>query len=328
MSNDLFLQVDPGDTGVRPYKQCQDFWKNQSIWMEGVDQVNNPTPDQTTTQVGLPTKVRVRVRTMGNQKVPFVKVQAWVLDPQVGIAHPGQAIETMSSFGPNAVQDVDPGINGAVFDCGPWTPTQSQLSGSVGGHLCLAANAYQDPNLADPPLDGKQLQAADTFDMCNNAHQGQRNILLSPAKQGVAPPQVAFVVHPPPGQQPATVSVTKLLSTQALHPNERFLLNSHRDIGFRRVNGRNKLFITLPDGRLERLGFSRFKPHFNLHLPQFGIGRAVRVDGLASQTSATLDLGLTGEEPVGHVHAFDIVQHTADGRQIGSGLRVLTVVTP
>jgi hypothetical protein len=241
MTGNLYIQVDSGDTGMRQYNACANFWTNQSIWMSG-------GVDQTTTQVGDQTTINVRVHSSGDAAVPFVKVQAWVLSTQVGLASPGQAIATFGS----SVATVAPGAAGTVFPCGPWTPTAAQLPDSP-NHLCLAANAYQDPNLANPPLDGRFLQPTDSFDMCNDAHQGQRNIVLLAAAPGAPTPKMKINVNGPDDPRLAvTLSATKLLAKQAQGWNERWLLNSHPNIGLQEIDGRERLGILSQNGEFQR----------------------------------------------------------------------------
>jgi len=327
MAADLFIRVAPSDTGTRPFNACADFWTNESIWLDP------PNPDQTTAQENQASTIKVRVRNKGTASIQFVKVRAYLLSPLVGLVRPGQALINFVSI-PLTVPPIGTAPDGVVFDCGPWTPTSSQISQTTDGHLCLAANCFQDPNLADlPPFDGHDLQSTENFDMCNDAHQGQRNIhVVAFTQQKLGEPiNFGFLVASPDPEHPqdSTVEILKLPSKRALHQSELLVLHSNPAIKIARSEtGRRHLLLVDDAGREIVMGFSRRKPIFHLDAPGLERRPHVRLAAFSEDTHPmSMKLQLSPKEKVGSMHAFDIVQRTPKGEILG-GIRVITVVTP
>jgi hypothetical protein len=340
MTGNLFLEIDygtvtPTDNGTRPYTGSQPLWNNSSLFLD--------PPPQTQATVNQPATIKVRVsnNSTAGTTVTGVRVRAYVMSPQVGLASPAQALQTFLSD----VKDVAPGSGGGsstdahIFDClsggMPWVPTQAQLNQTpLGqGHLCLVANCYQDPLFASPPppLEGHDLAASDTFDIANDQHQGQRNIMLAPAAPGAH--FVGFEINAAPAGQEATIEVEKLVSAQVQGPSERFLLLTSPLITAQRTgSGRRKLYFTDADGADVAVRYSRYKLNYGLTLgepKQIGKvsqARKLALDPAAQITPATLSLEISPKEPPGSIHAFDIIQRGAKGQVLG-GLRVLSVVS-
>jgi hypothetical protein len=336
MTGNLYLEIDygtvsPTDNGTRPYTGSQPLWDNSSLFLD--------PPPQTQATVNQPATIKVRVSNKGTATVPFVKVVAYVMSPQVGIAHPAQALHTFVS----GDKDVTPGSGGSsssdthVFDCllnnAPWKPSQDDLNQTPQGkgHLCLVANCFQDPLVADPPLEGHDLAANDTFDIANDQHQGQRNIMLAPAPPGAH--LVGFMINAAPDEQETTIEVEKLVSAKVQGPSERFLLLTSPSIKAQRTaSGHRKLFFTNEAGDEVPIRYSRYKLNYGLSVGEsrrageVSRTRRLALEATAQVTPAMLNLEINPREPAGSIHAFDIVQRDARGQVLG-GLRVLSVVT-
>jgi hypothetical protein len=336
MTGNLYLEIDygtvnPTDDGTRPYTGTQPLWNNSSLFLD--------PPPQTQATVNQPSTIKVRVSNKGTAPVPSVKVVAYVMSPQIGIAYPSQALHTFSSDD----KDVAPGSGGSsasdthVFDCllnnQPWTPSQADMDATPQkqGHLCLVANCFQDPLVADPPFEGHDLAANEAFNIAGDQHQGQRNIMLSPAPPG--PHLVGFMVNAAPDEQETTIEVEKLVSAKVQGPSERFLLLTSPSITAQRTeSGHRKLFFTNADGEDVAMRYSRYKLNYSLNVGEPGpVGevsttRKLALAATAQITPAVLNLEVNPAEPPGSIHAFDIVQRDARGQVLG-GLRVLSVVT-
>ncbi|MGW7528522.1 hypothetical protein [Streptomyces sp. NPDC054783] len=325
MAGNLYIRVAPGDTGSRPFNSCANAWASQSIWLDP------PRPDNATAQVNQPSTIKVQVRNMGHTDIPFVKVHAYVMSPQIGLSSPAQAIVDFVS-GPQTVPALDGAPDGVVFDCGPWTPTAAQLATTDQGHLCLFANAFQDRNLADPPYDGKDLTpGTDTFDICNDAHQGQRNItLIAVAHEMMHIRPIHFLVNPlPAGVEEAVLDLEPLEETELDTPALRDLLTSRRDItGVVDDKGHHRLLIDAGDGEQVPLRLSPHPLKYELETDGQSRGPRLRLNRHKDHQPrrAKLILQTDAKDPIGTLHAFDIVQRTAGGRRLG-GIRMVTVVT-
>ncbi|RKT08169.1 hypothetical protein BX286_6253 [Streptomyces sp. 3211.6] len=322
MAGTLHIRVAPGDNGSRPFNSCANAWTNESIWLDP------PRPDNTTAEVDQPSVIKVQVRNTGATDLPFVKVHAYVMDPQIGLSSPAQRIAEFVSSA-QTVPSVTRAPNGVVFACGPWTPTAAQLSASNGGHLCLFANAFQDRNLADPPYDGKDLTpGVDTFQICADAHQGQRNITLWAVARGMERlSTMGFRVNPlPKDVEEAVLAVVTLKEAELVAPGLQSVLLSRRDIT---RDKENRLVIDTGEGEPVPLRLSEKPLTFELETDGGHRGRPylpLDRDNHHRHTRAKLEVGLDPNDPIGTVHAFDLVQHTKQGRHLG-GIRVVAVVT-
>jgi hypothetical protein len=205
MAGNLYIAVDFGapnahdDGTVRPFTEIH-YWENASIFLDP------PRPSNTQAEVGKPSTIKVRVSNRGTVPAPGVKVQAWVMNPQVGLINVSSAVASFSS----GIKTVDPG-SGAntatdphVFSClrsgQPWTPTPGQLT-TNGGHLCVVANCFQDPLEVEQP-EGKEIGPTGKFDAQIDPHQGQRNIMVMPATKAMlaAPLMLTFDLMAPPAE--------------------------------------------------------------------------------------------------------------------------------
>ncbi|UQU67635.1 hypothetical protein COUCH_15755 [Couchioplanes caeruleus] len=228
---DLYLSVDFGssptkDDGTRPYTGANPQWNNFSIALSG-------GPNDTQTRVGAQTSVKVRVSNKGQAPVTDVHVDAYVMNPFIGIAHPNQAIQRLrgsvgsvapgsGSSGPTDAHVVTCLVNGSA----PWIPTNAELNATLNGdgHMCLVANVYSDADNAD---DGRQLLEADDFAVVTDQHQGQRNITVLPMSLRAEQIMEFLVMPAPRGVEETFVAFEPVDLRAGLGAGDRALLLSH-----------------------------------------------------------------------------------------------------
>ncbi len=352
----LFLSVDFGiagavDTaGTRPYTGTNPLWNNVSIFMEG-------GPSQTQTRVGTDTTVKVRVSNAGSSAIEDVHVDAYVMNPFVGPFQPFNARRHLSGF----AASLAPGsgstsaTDGHVVTCKiqdpnlgpiPWTPTDDDIKDTTDGHMCLVANAYSVP-------DGGPVPDTTTFDVANDAHQGQRNIAVLQSLS----PHIKFQVFGAGEGQEFALDIQQLHASD-LGAGERWLLRSLRNVtipegsGGRLVLGGTKTLEATPiafsrkaiRGVLTLDGLGELDLHelagvgrrvTTTHAQrdpagrrparealEWGPGRLVTSVAPGSSTFATVALDRSDSR--GSLQALDVVARDAAGRIFG-GLRVLSL---
>ena len=325
---DLYLSVDFGaspsfDNGTRPYTGTNPQWNAFSLWLEG-------GPNQTQTQVGTPTTVKVRVSNKGNAPISAVHVDAYVMNPFVGLAKPNQAIERLSG----AVGSVGPGSGSTsptdahVVTCSiqdpnlgpiPWKPTQAELTSSATngvGHLCLIANVFADG-------DGHQLLEGEDFKVIDDQHQAQRNIALLAKPAGVRQHFMEFQIMPGFDERQETlIAVDPVEPKVAIGAGERWLIRSQQ--GFFKDRERRGGLLLERDGTRYPIHVSdvRLRPRLLVEGDEFG----GRLPTFSEPLRARIEFEVSEDERPGTVQVFDIVQRDREGRALGA-LRVLTVAT-
>jgi hypothetical protein len=331
MAGDLYLSIDFGaspsvDNGTRPYTGSNPIWNNFSLWLDG-------GPSQTQTRVGTPTTVKARVSNKGGQTVQNVNVDAYVMNPHVGVTTPALAIRRLSGFvasvatGSGSTSPTDPHvvtcqIQDPVQGPIPWTPTQAELTSTVNGegHLCLIANVFADG-------DGGQLPDGQPFDVTRDQHQGQRNITLLPTSL-LAEEQVAeFELMAAPTGEETALAIEAIDPETAIGAGERWLLRSHRDIVADREHGGLRGLAVVHDGKRFPIQFSRAELRARLYVGEIGeIGPKGPLPAFRDSLPARITLTISPEEEIGALHAFEIVQRDRKGNVLGA-LRMLTVIT-
>jgi hypothetical protein len=350
----LYLETDfgypaPNDNGTRPYTGTNTpFWNNASIWLTGGSGVT-----QTSTHVNDATDARVRVTNSGTAPVDLVSVDVYVLNPFLGVPDPLTPGRSLHTFGGSLTHlapgsGIDSPTDPHVAQCEPsWMPTQSDLAGSTGGHLCLLANVYGDG-------DGSALGSGEQFDVANNPHHGQRNITLLASQT----PTSGFMLQVMPALDGAStvLDIHALNSRTAIGMGENWLLRSKANVV--RVpgpGGRQQYFLTGSRGRPDTaLSFSRKAIAGTIELQRDGVadlGAAARatkaavaragnadkvawhpVEGAAriklagTREIQTAKLSLQRDDGKGSLQAFDIVQRSEEGTILG-GIRILSLVT-
>ena len=164
-SGKLLIRRDGPDKGMREINPCTNYWSSPDIWVEGG--VSN-----TQAKVGVPHKVKVRVKNIGPTDVGDVYVDVWLCDYTAGPLPagqlpppPGTLTGSVAALAANAE---------AVITCAPpWTPTSAQAD-TNDGHLCLAANAWAEL----PQFDGGPLLPGRTLQVCCDSHHAQCNIAI------------------------------------------------------------------------------------------------------------------------------------------------------
>lgn len=351
----FYFKIDYGDTpsvddGVSPYSGARPFWNNNSLWLTG-------GPSQTSTVVGDPTQVKVRVTNTAPEYSGNVHVQAWIFQPFVGQVTPGDGIHvdggatnpliafTGSLFDvPNGsgAPGEDAGqpkthvaLAGTSGGSGSWTPQADELS-TYGGHLCICANVYSATDGAELTTDS--LFATTTYtDGAGNqqprdAHHGQRNIALLASAQ---PSQkLKFDIRPPLwAGRPTLLDIHALTGRLAIGAGERWLLRSHSNVSLedgRLVipGARGKEAAPLVNSRKELRGTLEVPGLGEVGLGEVGLretgAERIRLEAVKTPLAATLTL--QRDDAKGSLQSFEIVQRTEDGAILG-GLTVLSLVT-
>jgi hypothetical protein len=327
MAGNLFISIDFGgnpsvDNGTRPYTGTNPIWNNFSLVLSG-------GPTDTQTRVGAATTVKVRVSNKGDQVVEDVNVDAYVLNPQVGIGTPSLAIRRLSGFSPaiapgsgstnpNDAHVVECKIQDPVQGPIPWTPTAAELSATSNGHLCVIANAFADN-------DGQRLPDSQAFDVINDPHQGQRNITLLAAAGGNIEVFDFELLEPPEGE--AELAIELIDPELAIGFGERQLLGSHEDIVVEdeyAVGGLRGLAV-VRDGERFPLFFSPNELRAKLYVDDEQIDPERRLPRYQGVLPARISIDLARDERIGGLHAFEIVQRDSRGNPLGA-LRFLTVI--
>ena len=327
MAGNLFLKIDFGaspstDTGARPYTGAHPFWDNTSIFLSG-------GVSQTETKVGQPTTVKVRVSNTFQEPIDDVRVDAYLMNPFVGVMRPQNALvrlrSNLASIGPGsgAPIETDPHVlEGQVAGANgpePWVPTPAQLD--VADHLCLIANCYSDGG------DGTLVPDGTAFDPVNDAHQGQRNIHILAATM-FAPEQMQFLVMPPPDLEALTFIDILPVPVEAMSVSEKSLLASHPLVVTTSGKGllRKTLGVKDADGQLHPIHFSAEPLRARVTVKGAEPGRIVKLPGFSEPRLAVLQVKAPQKNGVGTVNAIDIVQRTEKGETLG-GLRILRLAT-
>ena len=252
----FYYKIDYGDAtqvddGVSPYSGARPFWNNNSLWLTG-------GPSQTSTEVGDPTQVKVRVTNSAAEFPGAVHVQAWIFQPFVGQAKPSDGIH-VGGVSTNALIaftgslfDVPSGSGTTGEDAGQpkthvaaagtggggdsWTPQAAELS-TYGGHLCLCANVYSATDGAelstDTPFATTSFTDAGGNAHPRDAHHGQRNITLLPSAQPMQ--MVKFDILPPLwAGHPTLLDITSLTGRVGIDAGERWLLRSRANVSLQR----------------------------------------------------------------------------------------------
>lgn len=342
MAGNLFLSVDYGKNGgtgddgaQRPWtRQDPPFYASNSIWLD---------PNATHTTEGATTFVKVRVSNKGNQAMTGVTVQAFIFEPHAGLPTPGASPVKLESSaktvqpGGGSLTDSDP----HVFTLGPWTPTDAQFPGEGEKHLCLIANVFQDPAEMDPPpvnpgdAEGNRIASDGTFKPNEDQHQGQRNITLHKVQQASLsqPARVPYSTYPPPPPpsdfpRQMLVSAEPVPHSDLLGPAEFFVLSSLGETEMLEREGNDpELALRTSWGR-EPVRLSTAPMSFELKAEGIpGLGRTFQMDNsIRKVVPSELEVRLDPDAPVGSLHAFDVTLRE-DGEVVGSGLRVLLLVT-
>lgn len=335
MTGNLFIPVDfglktPGQPGVdngtqRPWPGNQPIWySNNSIWLDpGVDAAT----------IGQPTSVKVRVSNKGTQAMKFVMVEAWFFIPGIGAMTPQGSFQTFAS----GHADVPAG-GSTEFICNAspvWVPSDTDMAKTDGGHACIIANCFQDAEFVDNP-EGGPVDITHTVAPNGDQHQGQRNIHFVKVQKAAAsaPQHVHYNTYPPvdSGSHEYLVSATHVNPRiERFDPTTAFVLESQEgvetfDNGVDRGSGFN---LITSEGPVE-IKPSTAPLTFELRtegMPR-ELGTRFRFEAdRADQIESEMTFQLPSDPEVGSLHSFDIGMWDENDELVGSGLRVLVLVT-
>ncbi len=330
----IFISIDfglPGavDTsGARPYTGTNPLWNNSSIFLDG-------GLNQTQTQVGLPTTVKVRVSAAERKTYQFVTVDAYVLAPFAGPLTPAAALRTLTGFagqitaGSGAPNPLDPHvvtchIQDAVLGPIPWTPNAADLAATTNGHLCIIANAY-----AEEPPSGAAVPGATPFDVHNDPHQGQRNINVL---QGAEMEKFMFTVFGPLDGGKFTLDV-RTLTAEDFGASEHWLLLSLPNV--KAIPKRERrLFLTgrrgeepvpIEHSRRQLTGTIDLAEHGTYDLGEF-VQASHDIALTAGEQGFPAAVSIERDDARGSLLSFDVAVRDLEGLDLG-GIRILTLQT-
>ncbi|AYV32063.1 hypothetical protein EES41_35510 [Streptomyces sp. ADI95-16] len=317
--NDLYIPIDDSADGgtERPYPtdRATKPWENANIRIQP-----EGGTESTSAHAGRKNTVIVRVKNKGQEVMTGVQAQAWVFDPGIGEMTKENAYDWFDNAG-NA-QTIKPGEK-ATFRMTPWN-APSFGDGVTEKHFCLRANTYQ--------VDGegeRVTRTAGTLKPDTDAHQGQCNITLVTAPQGQGTSQkVPTTTFPPPGGDPVYMLRADHVTTKP-DVGELAVLKAHGGIvpnggetsvgGLSLMTSRGPVPITLSS---VAPGFdvrSEFIPGFDTPFT-FAEGRPDKIP-------TDIVVHIPEDAAIGSLHVFDVGLWTERGDMVGSGLRVLTLVT-
>ncbi|MEU7515544.1 hypothetical protein AB0B13_26605 [Streptomyces sp. NPDC042898] len=356
MAGNLYVGVDYGrnngpgeDSGSRPWtRDDPPFWANASIWLE---------PGITKATVGDPSFIRVRVSNRGSQIMNSVRVQAFIYPASIGVPPTfGTATKIFS-----APTHIPPGAgtndpdDAHIVRFGPWTPQPAELQGD--GHMCLIANVYQsEDDVAVPDPGSAPITATEGFNPNGEQHQGQRNIILQPARQPAVsqPVKVQYTTRPePPSSHPRQYKVmAEPFEFDGFSPDELLILSQVKEIEFTKPSTKPGTDPASGPGTdrgtdtasvfgsdygepvlktsygTERVTRATSRMSFSLKAEGIpGLDQTFERDEKMGDTVLSeLEVQLDPDAPVGSLHTFDLSLNDEKDR-VGSGLRVMILVT-
>lgn len=371
------------DDGTRSnWCQTKQWWTNQSIQLTG-------TVDNSTAKVGDKVTIQAEVRgtTLGLDGLTVEcivnSIQAWVCYPNTIAGAASQNLIVWSMNPANPARSLPPSLprpvvcfTGAPDDPSPvttgfqplapvWVPgDQDLIPPNTYTHMCVVATCagFADVNGADFSV-GTQIFSDDLskFNICNDPHQGQRNINLFPISKGqITPINFGFLAgivragrEPPFG--PFTVQLAPVPQQEIIDPIIRNVLESSafKDLDFRPSNiplksislaknphkcsGWLEKIICEPEEIIHNVaeGIEHFihglghKGGDGHHHGGHGKGTClhIKLPKGGEVVSLILQAEIQEEEEVGNVHVFDVVQTLAEGGERG-GYRFAIVVVP
>jgi hypothetical protein len=357
----LLIPYTNGDNGTRPIPAGVAFWNSTALWL--MDAQGNTG---TVAKVNQPYTIVAQVFNLSSKAVDSVHVQTWVSDfsmggvgPDSNIASAGGPDPTPPIHGSPTTIPAGNAVN--IPSLTTWTPNANDAllnlnTGAPGdGHVCLAANCYAgNPN---KPTQGNPVSTG-YLDPVNDPRQGQCNIAVAPLPAGAARPlKFPLKVANPYREREVevVVAVTQRAEETALGVAERnqiigrgLVANTlelpridHMPLGKpydlttleRAASSLLKAQLLLASPRPEAaptpIQVSHLAPaHAHVDTREFGRGKEIKaLLRPGGHATATIDIALNAEAPVGSVHVFDITSTTPDGLRIG-GARIVTIVTP
>ncbi len=344
---DLFIKMDPSDTGSRAAGfGCALYpsWVSPSLWVDAPATATSHNFGSGSTKVGVQVSNITQVWP-GDR----IWVQAWVVDPttrasasglhqstQFNSENPANKRQTLTTQPANAGEDWVK----AEFN---WHPSAADIAT---GHLCIMANVWSETP------EGVALLKPDAVNPCADQHHAQANVNVIPVgmmKRQPFPGRFNFFVPGPDARvttEETLVRAVPVPEELRMSPviQEHLLRNAFVDlVGGEemaggvdpdccltepleriRLRGGGRLVLAHSDGRAE-LHPAR-EPFEELRI----VGEEeVFDDGrLILRPDASIPLRLEGqipEEGPGAVHEVDVVETLPDGTVVG-GIRVVFLV--
>lgn len=319
--NDLYIPIDnTADDGTqRPYPtdRATKPWENANVRIRP----EGATTDSTSAHAGKKNTVVVRVKNKGPAEMAGVQAQAWVFDPGIGAMTKENALAWFNNAG-NA-QKILPGQT-ATFFMTPWDAPD--LGGAAEKHYCLMANTYQEGGANEGE---KVTRTVGSLHPDTDAHQGQCNITLVTAPGGGGTyNKVPTTTYPPPGGSQEFVLRGDHVTTKP-DAGELDVLRAHRGIvpsghgssvgGLSLMTSRGPVPLTISSVAPGLDVRSEFIPGFDTPF--------TFADDRPDKISTDIVVHIPEDAAIGSLHVVDLGLWTERGDMVGSGLRVLTLVT-
>ncbi|MGW5420901.1 hypothetical protein [Streptomyces sp. NPDC003943] len=329
--NQLFIPIDDAaDTdGTRPWppNATTPAYANANI------RISSSFGTDTKAYAGRDNNVIVRVKNRGPETRKNVSVQAWLFDPGIGMSSPGDAVKRFGNAG--NPQDIKKDELVTFFMTPVWHPDPTELGGEPQKHFCLMANTFQQGG-----GEGQEVPVTSTEPLHpdKDPHHGQCNIMLVPAPQGGGggtSKNIPTTTYPPPEFAAATLGASTRYLVRADHVTTKpdagqlDVLRTHSGIvpngdgtsvgGLSLMTSRGPVPITL----------SSVAPGFDLRSELIpGLDTPFTfAEGRPNKIPTDIVVRLPEGAPIGSLHVFDLGLWTDRGDMVGSGLRIMTLVT-
>ncbi|MFE7546760.1 hypothetical protein [Streptomyces gardneri] len=325
MPGNLYIPVEDMDDGTqRPYptNTPTPAWagRNVRILCNGKEDTKAYAENDNT--------IVVRVMNKGAQAMQNVTAQAYVFDPGIGMmGRPGDAVHRCDTN--QTAQDIAANSMATFFMKAPWHPHTPDLEGATEKHFCLMANVYQKGG------EGAELVYTDqnaALDVDHNQHHGQCNIMLLPASQappgsGGYNPKVPTTTYPPRGGNPEYQVRAEHVTTKP-EESQLALLRGHPGVVPGGGTAPGGLILMTSKGPVP-ITVSTETPGFDLRSELIpGLDTLFRfAEDRPNKISTDIEVRLPEGAPLGSLHVFDLGLRTERGDLVGSGLRVMILVT-
>lgn len=327
-----------------PYDPCTNYWTctNLKIFHGGsitFDEAtagfdsSNPTGPQ-----AILNRIQVRVFNVSSNDIHNVNVEAWVCNFTMGVTINSSLSSSNPAHQPmTGFVSVIPAGGSALVTCSPdWVTTQADVMLN-GGHVCIAACCYTDPQ--DPNDNGQAVTPGDIingptgsdFNFCCDAHHAQRNIAVRAVPVGQRKEggfQFKFFADNPDPERELEVvmEIKHATGVHAFGRNEQQLLLSGPHATVLITDDCGCQLVLAGDPRETPIHESHHKPRAVV-LEGEGIGRGNILKAVfppKGRIPMAMFVEFAPEEDLGGFHTFDVTETDTKGNVVG-GVRVMTL---
>ncbi|ALO05888.1 hypothetical protein AQF52_0288 [Streptomyces venezuelae] len=326
MADNFYIPMSGSDTGARPWPDTNTprHWDNDGLKIRTFPNPDDRTrhDDGNTTQVGLETRVLVRVTNRTNAPIGNLRIQACLFPPGYGAMTPDAKWRL---FDQASRTDIPASATVDIEVSPSWTPSDTEYQRTSEGHYCMAANVYTTGTNAE----GVQLATDKPFEPVTNAHHAQRNLVLNDVSHGPGTSsKVPTTQYPPPGGDTMFRVSTEHVTTKPSDSQLAALVRHPRVVATEEGIARGEVSLSTSGGLV---------PVTVATEPSAIALRSDLVPGLDTLFSFAPDrpdrietdlvVDLPKDAPLGSLHTFDIALWTERGDMVGCPLRVMTLVT-